>query len=216
MRILFIRHAESTFNATRRFPTKDVALSERGKIEAHMVARRVHESFPTEAIIASDLWRSQQTAEILESLVNVEVEYSDLFREVRRPSSILGRSVFSPKALWVNFLLLLRGHNPAYRYSDEESLGEVRERAQSALNHLVARTESHIVVVSHEMFIKAVLETMALGSEAKGATPYRLFRPFVILRNGSITECSWDGSWHINSVNQTSHLRSGDVSFVPR
>lgn len=215
MRILFVRHGESTFNARRRFQTKDVPLSERGKIEAHLLARRLKE-FPAEALIASDMWRAQQTAEIIESAIGIEAEYLSALREVRRPSLLSGKSVFNPRTLWVNFQLASRGHNPAYRYSDEETITEARERAQSALAHLVARTESNIIVVSHEMFIKAMLEAMVIEPDARGRAAHRLFRPFLILRNASITECVWDGTWRIVSLNDTSHLRAGDVTFVPR
>jgi|GEM_PF-2162038 len=55
MRVLFVRHGETAFNAARRFQTKDIALSERGKIEAHLMSRRIKESFPAEALIASDM-----------------------------------------------------------------------------------------------------------------------------------------------------------------
>lgn len=216
MRVLLVRHAESTFNRTRRFPTKDVPLSERGKIEAHLTAQRIKDTFPAQALMASDLWRAQQTAKIIESVIGIPAEYSDALREVRRPSSILGKSVFHPQSLWANARVLMGAHNPAFHYTDAETITQARERAQSALNHLIARPESHIVVVSHEMFIKAMLESMTIARDARGMTAYRLFRPFLILRNASLTECVWDGSWHIRYVNQTRHLRRQDVSLIPR
>jgi len=146
----------------------------------------------------------------------VTAEYSDTLREVRRPSEIAGKSVFNPYAAGVHLLTALHGRDPDYRFSDEETVNEARERAQMVLNHLAARPESHLVVVSHEMFIKTLLEAMTIASDARGMTTYRLFRPFLILRNASITECVWDGAWHIASINDTNHLRSQDLSLVPR
>lgn len=216
MRVLFVRHGESTFNVTRRFQTKDVPLTERGKIQAHLAARCIKDTFPAEAVIASDMWRAQQTAEIIESVLDLEAEYWPELRELRRPSNIIGKRVYDPRTFTATISMLTRGRNGAYRYRDEETIAEMRERARSVLARLVARPESNVVVISHETFIKAALEAMTIAADAQDITAYRLFRPFLILRNASMTECQWDGKWRINYVNRTGHLRQPDVPLIPR
>jgi broad specificity phosphatase PhoE len=81
-RIYLIRHAESTANAEDRFAGAiDPPLSDEGRTHAEGLATRLA-SFKIEAVYASPMQRTMQTAQSIAALQFVEVAPLDALREV--------------------------------------------------------------------------------------------------------------------------------------
>ena len=77
MRLVLIRHAESTWNASGRWQGQsDVPLSPRGQLQVRALAGRLWE-LEADRLIASDLRRAQETAMALG-----EPELDPRFREI--------------------------------------------------------------------------------------------------------------------------------------
>ena len=80
---LVLRHGQSVWNASGRWQGQgDPPLSERGREQALSVAGELVAEAPTR-LVASDLVRARETAEILGAELGLEVELEPGFREQR-------------------------------------------------------------------------------------------------------------------------------------
>ncbi|MBI5414526.1 class I tRNA ligase family protein [Candidatus Peregrinibacteria bacterium] len=83
-KLLFVRHGESEYNAKNLLAAEhDAPLTEKGKKEAEIFAKKFKISRNIKKIIASPLLRSKSTAEILGKTLNIPVEVWEELREVR-------------------------------------------------------------------------------------------------------------------------------------
>lgn len=80
MSILLIRHGETPLNVARVLQPTDTPLSTRGVAQARALARRLA-SLNVTAILASDLPRAWQTAEIVAAATGAPLEATELLRE---------------------------------------------------------------------------------------------------------------------------------------
>jgi len=81
-RFVLIRHAESVWNASGRWQGHaDPPLSERGRAQAEQLARGLAHQ-PIEVLLASDLTRAAQTAEILGEAVGLKPVLDARLREL--------------------------------------------------------------------------------------------------------------------------------------
>jgi broad specificity phosphatase PhoE len=83
MRLLFIRHGETIANAERRLQGQlDSPLTERGRAQARALAKRLkREGQAPSAIYTSDLSRARETAQILETELDVPIVEDARLRE---------------------------------------------------------------------------------------------------------------------------------------
>ena len=87
--IHFVRHGESEGNVGEVWQNESALLTEHGREQAVLLARRLV-STPIDVIISSDMKRALQTADIIADHIKREVLHSPLFNERRRPSEQLG------------------------------------------------------------------------------------------------------------------------------
>ncbi len=80
MSILLIRHGETPLNVARVLQPTDTPLSARGIAQAHALARRLAD-MNVSAVLASDLPRAWQTAEIIAAATGAPLEATELLRE---------------------------------------------------------------------------------------------------------------------------------------
>jgi broad specificity phosphatase PhoE len=88
--IYLVRHGQSADNVAPVFQSPDSPLSEVGHAQAELIAKRVS-TLPFELLIASPLVRTKETAAAIQKLTDTPVEFSDLFVERKKPSSINGK-----------------------------------------------------------------------------------------------------------------------------
>ncbi len=150
MRIVLVRHGETIWNAARIMQLPDTPLSERGQLQAECLARRLGET-PIAAILCSDYTRAQQTAGAIARASGAPVTRSTLLRErnfgVHRGTSM--------DALRVDVFA------PTYHPPEGESVAEFESRVALAWQEMLATAatlEGDLVVVSHALLVRAVIE----------------------------------------------------------
>lgn len=145
--IFLVRHGETVDNARQIMQGQTQGeLNQRGREQAEQVARRLA-SEPLDAIVASDLHRAIQTAEVIAEPHGLPVVTTPLLRE-RDWGSFTGR-----------FIPDLRNEVWPDDIESEEAL---LERARSFLINMTATYPGkRVVAVGHGIFNKAVLAVYA-------------------------------------------------------
>ncbi len=181
--IYFVRHGESETNAEKVYKGSAVGITQKGQRQAEFIAERVS-GIPVDVVISSDLERAKQTAEIIVQKIQKPIEFSPLFRERRRPSEQLGKSwsdlEFSKieKEVWDNF------SKPSWRYSDEENLDDLKERAGQAIEFLEKRPEENILVVTHGLFMRILICLAIIGNDVNNEICHQFIAKFHTANTG--------------------------------
>lgn len=210
MKLYFVRHGETKYNALRQVYGEGAKLTHNGEKQARVVAQRFTH-IPIDGIISSPLERAKKTAEIITSVIKKEIQYSELLIENKPPSEFIGIHVEDPK--WVEMTRLRRehAHDPAWHYSDEENFFEMRARAMQFIASLSDITYGSILIVTHTNFLRMIIVAMMLKEEYNPDLYYK-FRNFFIMDNAGITVCERreDGEFKLLTWNDSAHL--GELS----
>jgi broad specificity phosphatase PhoE len=99
--IYFVRHGETESNAKGIRQGAEGALTEKGRAQALATAKR----FPQkrgrpQVIIASPYERTKETAGIIAKELGMDVEYSDLLKERKNPTEIIGHEGSEENISW--------------------------------------------------------------------------------------------------------------------
>jgi len=146
---LFVRHGTTEWNEVGRIQGwAPVGLSDRGREEAERVADALAERHAVDAVVASDLARTVETAEPIAAAAGVEVETDPRLRE-RDFGVFQGLSYGDFFERFPAFDLLENGRDAAERAPESgESWLAVRERVLEAAADLRAR-DGTVVAVTH-------------------------------------------------------------------
>jgi len=157
--VYFVRHGETNGNVGGYWQGPNEPLSPVGLQQADVVASRA-KNITIDRLIASTMVRAQQTAAAVSKLIAVPVESSDLFREIKDPSSVINDRP-SPESDRViqayRQARIEHADDATYRFEDEETATEFFERIKSALTFLREQPEENIMVVSHGNFIRSMV-----------------------------------------------------------
>jgi probable phosphoglycerate mutase len=165
-RLLCIRHAESTWNASGRWQGQaDPPLSDAGREAAERLAKRLAEELSdVAALVSSDLLRGRETAGILGRALGREPEHWALLREADI-GSWSGRLTAEIEALWPEDYRRFRAGDPELRPGGGESRRALRERALAGVRALEERfAGGPIVVVAHLGWIRALAPGLGLAN----------------------------------------------------
>ena len=145
--IFLVRHGETIDNARQIMQGQTQGeLNEKGREQAHQVAERLSVE-PVDAVVASDLNRAIQTAEIIAAPHGLPVRTTKLLRE-RDWGSFTGR-----------FIPDLRGETWP---DDIESEVTLLERARSFLIYITTTyPDKRVVAVGHGIVNKAIMAVYA-------------------------------------------------------
>lgn len=199
VRLLCVRHGETAWNAAGRFQGHtDVPLSPYGKRQAEALARVLGRE-SVHAVYASDLRRTRETAAILAQPLGLPVQHAAQWREI---------SFGAWEGLTMDEIQQRAGQaftdwraNPMHLAPPGgETLAQVTERLQSALESLTATgQERTVLLVAHGGTLR-VLMCMLLGF------PPQHYRR-LILATASLSELYLDTP-HATLVrlNDTHHL----------
>jgi broad specificity phosphatase PhoE len=80
LRLHFVRHGETAWNAERRFQLPETPLSDRGREQAAAVAKTLA-AFDAEIILASDYARAYETASIISARIGLPITVEPALRE---------------------------------------------------------------------------------------------------------------------------------------
>lgn len=208
MKILYlVRHGESEGNAQRIYQTPDASLSEKGKEQAYILQRRFKD-IPIETLYCSTLKRAQETAKIINEIFKLPIQATNLVNEWGKATSLLGKEVEGKEAQEFQKALRSRPDDPYWKWQDEESIGEVRDRTVKFLENMKRLPEKNILVVMHSLPMKMMLSIVLFGPEhipfVHGSSPFH-----VHTSNTGITVFQLpDGKeyWELLTWNDHAHL----------
>lgn len=203
MRLLLIRHAESVGNAERRLQGQgDFPLSERGAMQAGLLARRLQKLERPVALYSSPLLRTRQTAEIIGSATGLAVQLLPAVREYDF-GEVSGLTWTEIAEHYPELIAAVRSRTPEYpHYPGEEGREEFQRRVCEAIWGLpsVCGEDDRIALVTHAgPIVVACLQVLGL--------PYRRPAPFAV-ENCSVTTVEFArGGSVLISTNDTCHLQ---------
>lgn len=151
MRLLLVRHGESTANAEGRLQGHvDYPLSERGRRESALLARRLT-GLPIDALYASPLRRAQETAGIIAARLGLEIiERRELMEhDVGALGGLMGQEILERYPAFVQ--ARREGRRDAYLLIEGmEPYEDFNRRALTVLDEIIAaHPEQTVVAVTH-------------------------------------------------------------------
>lgn len=160
--VYFVRHGQSIANVTPVFQSEDSPLSDEGKKQAERIAHRASK-INFETLISSPAARTRDTALFISKATGKTIEYSDLFVERKKPSSVSGKSHEDKDACikfnnWEKTL-----YKSGVRIEDSENFDDLMVRADNAIKFLTERSERELLVVTHGFFLRTILAKVLLG-----------------------------------------------------
>jgi len=184
--IYFVRHGETENNAKNIRQGPEGPLTEKGRAQALATALR----FPKnkgrpQIIISSPYERTKETAEIIAKELKMSVEYSNLLKERRNPSEIIGHSGQEKQVKKIIDRIDKSYHADDLRISDEENFVDLKKRAKELLISITKRKEERIIMVTHGIFLKMVISYMLYG-ERLTASEYNNLSYFNPINNASM------------------------------
>jgi len=203
--VYFVRHGSTEGNEKQAYQYLNTPLSEMGRRQAAFVARRF-ERIPVDIVITSDVDRAAETGRCIAERNGFPIVVDPLFQEILRPAMIRGKGRDTLEALEIMRFLEENWTNAKVKHSDEENFFDLRKRALKALEHLAARPEGTLLVVTHGMFLRMMLCCMMAGEEVSPELFDRV-NHFLVLKNTALSVCEYDnGKWHLVSWNDHAHL----------
>ncbi len=209
--IYFFRHAQSdeNINKNKNIHVREQYLTEVGKSQAIKLAERI-KYLQLSYLISSTLTRAKETSKIISSITNLDIEYSDLFIEKQKPSSIIGQIRQEPRILeieknWVNSLF-----EPNTQIEDGDSYDSMLARAEQAIEFLKLKPEPVLGVVTHQFFLNALIIKVILGDALTPDIYKRLQEQYWLENTGIVVlhyhpEYPYTG-WKLITYNDTAHL----------
>ncbi len=190
--VYFVRHGQSTGNIQPVYQAVDVHLTDEGRRQAAYVAERCAK-LPIEVVVSSTQMRAKETAEIIAEKTGHQVEFSDLFRERRKPTELNGKSFGDPEAEALNELWWQSLMDNGPRALDGENFEDLSVRAGKALEYIIQRPEEHILVVTHGFYMRYLVARAVYGDKLNGDNFEPLARTLV-MENTGITILRYDAS----------------------
>lgn len=207
--VYFVRHGQSEGNVGNIFQAPDSPLTEEGRKQAERIAGRLAR-LPVEALIASTLPRAQSTAEIIGRVIEKTSEFSDLFVERIKPTSVAGRPCSDEAASLKHTEWSQSLFTSDLRVEDGENYNDIVARADAALALLSARAEQSIAVVTHGFFLRALIARAILREELSGPVLREYIAGTSMMNTGLSVLQYIDGSpsprWRLWVYNDHAHL----------
>ena len=188
--IYFVRHGETLNNAKGVRQGPEGPLSDKGRAQALATAKRFpKENGRPQVIIASPYERTIETAGIIAKELGMNVEYSDLLKERRNPTEIVGHAGTEKNVKQIVDYIDNSFHGDNLRYADEENFSDLRDRARELLKYIASRPEERMIMVTHKIFLKMVVAYMLRG-EALTASEYNNLSYINPMDNAGMAICS--------------------------
>ncbi|WP_312456227.1 2,3-diphosphoglycerate-dependent phosphoglycerate mutase GpmB [Pseudescherichia sp.] len=214
LQVYLVRHGETQWNAERRIQGQsDSPLTAKGEQQARQVAERA-KALGITHVIASDLGRTQRTAEIIADYCGCDITLDARLRELdmgvleQRPIE----SLTEEEEQWRR--QLVNGTSDG-RIPDGESMQELSDRMHDALATCLNLPEgSRPLLVSHGMALGCLVSTI-LGLPAWAERRLRL-------RNCSISRIDYQQSpwlasgWVVETAGDVSHLDAPALDELQR
>ena len=200
MRIILIRHGETTWNIEGRYQgQEDTPLSERGRKQGLLLAEALRE-IPIDLCISSPLQRSYQTCRFCADLHGLPVAKDERLTEINPGSweGVLAGDI--AKRYPTEFALWHTQPEKVQMPDGGESLEDVRRRARTAFDEYAAKYEGKTVLVAaHDAVNKAIICDL-LGLDMSHFWQIKQDNTCV-----NVLEYT-GGTWRVVLLNSTQHL----------
>ncbi|EPK7360066.1 2,3-diphosphoglycerate-dependent phosphoglycerate mutase GpmB [Kluyvera intermedia] len=214
LQVYLVRHGETQWNAERRIQGQsDSPLTAKGELQAVQVGERVR-SYGITHVIASDLGRTQRTAEIIADACGCGVTLDARLRELDM-GILEQRHLDSLSAQEEEWRRLVVNGTPNGRIPEGESMQELSERMRAGLTAcLNLPAGSRPLLVSHGIALGCLVSTI-LGLPAHAERRLRL-------RNCSISRVDYQESlwlapgWVVETAGDISHLDTPALDELQR
>ncbi|HUQ30462.1 MAG TPA: histidine phosphatase family protein [Candidatus Paceibacterota bacterium] len=206
-RIYLIRHGQSEHNVTRTYLGRDSLLTDTGREQANVVAKRV-KHLGVDVLIASDFPRALETASIIGERVGLPVESSELFREWAEASSLHSLHEDDERALEIIQRIFSNPDRHDHRHDDEETFTELATRANAALAFLEQHAAEKICVITHGAFLEVLVGTVLFRDEYTRRHFINIFNHSSSTNTGiTYLEYRDNDGWVLRCWNDSAHLR---------
>ncbi|WP_416519252.1 bifunctional RNase H/acid phosphatase [Streptomyces achromogenes] len=202
--LVLLRHGETPLTPQKRFSGSggtDPALSAAGREQAHRVADALARRGTIQAIVASPLARTRETAGIVAARLNLDVTIEDGLRETDF-GAWEGLTFGEVRERYPDDLNAWLADPEAHPTGGGESFAETAVRLAATREKLVAAYRGRTaLLVTHVTPIKTLIRL------ALGAPPESLFRMELSAASLSAVAYYADGNASVRLFNDTSHLR---------
>ncbi len=207
MKVYFVRHGESEYNAKKLFQDSNVLLSEKGKKQAKFLAKRLSK-ISIDVIISSPYPRAKKTAEIINKKLKKEIRFSELIGERKIPKESIGKYAFSEEVMKIKEAMRKNDDNSSWHYSDEENFIEFKTRIKEFFKYLNNLKKENVLVVTHGGPIRMTILCMMFRNSDIDSKTYHKFNDLFRITNTGITMCekNKDGDWSVWTFNDYAHL----------
>lgn len=201
--LVFLRHGESLGNAQSRWQGQsDYPLTDKGRAQARALSERWRaENVTFDLILASPLGRAKETAEIIGSALQVQVEVDPLWleRAIGEMEGLTAEEVRQkPRPPYTN------PYNPIG--GDGEGDWALYLRAGQALHNLLKRPPGNYLIVSHGGLLNQLMNTIT--GVAPHVDPSGVRFRFENTAFARVFYFPYQHRWAIDAVNDRAHLQS--------
>ncbi len=212
-KLYFVRHGATGGNEKNEFQLGTIPLSDMGIKQAEFVAERF-KTIPIDVILASDMKRASQTAEIVSKTLKIKVIHSNLFQEILRPSFVRGKKKDDSEVIKVMEEVKANFGNKERHHSDEENFFDLKNRAIKCLEYFQTFKEENILIVTHGQLLNMLIAVMGLG-DTMTPIQFKLLQHFFIAKNTGITIVNeHKGEYFLMTWNDYTHLGDVDIKHV--
>jgi broad specificity phosphatase PhoE len=198
--ILLVRHGQTAWNREERFRGQiDLPLNDTGLQQAEAVAQRITQGWQPDAIYASSLQRTLQTAASIARACGLRTTIHDGLLDIDY-GDFAGLTPEEAANQYPELARAWRQSPQTVQFPDGESLAEVRSRAETSVREIVANHSNQTVVVVTHVVVCRLLLCSLLGL---GNDHFWQFEPATA--SLSIFEVS-DRGGVLRSFNDTCHL----------
>ncbi|MFI8458678.1 bifunctional RNase H/acid phosphatase [Kitasatospora sp. NPDC085464] len=201
---VLLRHGETPLTPEKRFSGSggsDPELSDKGRWQAERAAEALAARGSIQAVVASPMRRTRQTAETVAARLGLEVRYEDGLREVDF-GDWEGLTFAEVQQRHPEDLSAWLGSAKAKPTGSAESFTTLTHRAGVARDKIIARYAGKtVLVVSHVSPIKTLVRL------ALGAPPDSMYRMELSAASICAVQYYSDGNASLRLLNDTSHLR---------
>lgn len=202
-RFYFVRHGRTQWNAEGRVQGGG-NLDEVGVAQVCALARRLA-SHQFEAVYASPLPRTRQTAAIVAGALGLPVRLHFLLRDLDYGETA-GMLTTELRARYPDLWERLRTAPETVEFPGGESLGVLRRRMERFLREAAAHHSGDVLVVTHDSPVRVV------ASIAKGLSDAEHGRPDLVTGLASVTVAAWaDGAVSLEVHGDVAHLEEVDA-----
>ncbi|MAZ30386.1 hypothetical protein CL655_03865 [bacterium] len=207
--IYLVRHGETFSNIENKWQGEDEVLSPHGEIQAENLGLRLA-NLDIDVLFSSTMKRALQTSSFISKHTGLKVLETDLLREEKIPSSLIGVSYANEPDNGIReYLLQMRANadDKSWRYEDEENPTERIARAQDALHFLQQRPEQNVLAVSHGNFLKfMILSLLTHNLDLLPSQVFSMARCIKSANTGITVIRERDGEWQLLTWNDHAHF----------